>query len=1603
MSDPSSQKAAIPAPSPFAVQMFDPKFQALTYDEQKTERGLLYVKLNSGDPNWAKLPAAAQAQAISIARESRPPAFSDPQYEALRLQFEDPARTKPIGRFFYSMDTQMGLTGLIARGVVNTGRALGNVVDRVGQFFGAGPSVQRDAAANPDTIALMMRAIGGDKDGVKLAQYLQGKYERSIHPNVPLIGGQTPTQLLGATLGFGGDLLSMKGIGTPAETAVAGATAGASPMVSKLASLGARAAITGTQGVVRGQVAEAVNAARPDLAPLEGATDTTHGIVPTIKSVGMLWGAWAAQDLAFGMLGQGAAEGLSRVGKTFFRALAGRGGRGLPREELFTRTAEGQYTPEALDLQRRFLAGNASPEAMAQLGPAARDYAQSYAETLDYSVRDPNALLNDPVAAWRVANQHMMQGRNTPLGIATVADGAGTWRVRTGLGKGGEILGEHLSFPEAEMVTHQSWLDAQATAKVAYEKWNAKFEERGGKEDLRQMQSAQLRMNALQDAFPHDRAVADSLTLVNGGLDRMSPTGAAQQVSSGAMLSYGEVGRLQDLGLNAAKANVAIDPKALAEVGKRGSLFNTDRPVKLAGTAGGNYNAAIVYAKAAPEEVWQMALAKADQYVKNGAQASREDLAYWELRDKGFDAIQHADGTTTALYPRQQIKHVTDFVNKSSREYTIPEPTAPLPPIATAEGPKGMYAAPQMLSERERADWLMDAAHREANTFIQPLPSGEYALHMYGSNPVIGSLETVTDTFLVKSTTMSHLRASLESEGMSLAYDGKNYGILDAKGKVLGSGPDAASAMFASGYRPKLLDGRFGPRNVEILPDGTPFEHTPMGVRGSLSDVNRYVNQFMDVAEEEGKRAVPVADGTVALGHDGAYTVEVPAWGIREKFATSAEAYEYVSGAYKQYDNMQRLANERGFSFTYDPRRGYVLSNAAGTYTGRTLDEVGAILAKNPDPRWAPGGSFDTGEALKNSGDVTRIGSDTVPNTRNTGRYYNRNELGQAISRAKTWIGETFGPTRALFARAEREYGLKGLSQAWFRASEGIRTAANASYLDAQKVMSIARMYDFKGQDTVVVDKIMQAISPEERAQVFDDFGIKEGSAKRMAIENAADRLRTEFYDKVYTRTGQNPDIFLKDYARKVYEYKQRNPQAYQDAELTGPEGMRQLIERLYAGRVPDDLRFQALHERVADMDGILKEENAFSKAILYSQSANRWAYSAEVMKDFFNRVNAKDVPKHVQVSGKHFIDEALNAGQSDAMEILRSLGKEGSTAPHRPLMSYLQTAAGMGTYGYKPSSALTILEHNYLVGTAFLGTEAMNRGFEASARGGVPHLQEQFQKGVFTGRIPVLYGFGDSATGSGWLSDMFTKAAKASTYFTQNGHVLGRSGVYDAASWMFDRYVKPWMDRGKMGDWEAKARQIKAFRLDPGALDQVKDFLDQGNYEAAKHAYATNMTDQIAFMFRPEDQGRALSGGMLAKMYGQLMIVPTHYAAAMARLASTGGFADRVAALSTLAKNTAAFYGANRAAGLSGGNLLPWRVVTLRGGPLWQAMSSLSTPQPGRNDVKTALKTLSTFVPGVPDVIQAIQVAKELEMGHPRAAFLTLNGFSVRPDLRKP
>ena len=142
-------------------------------------------------------------------------------------------------------------------------------------------------------------------------------------------------------------------------------------------------------------------------------------------------------------------------------------------------------------------------------------------------------------------------------------------------------------------------------------------------------------------------------------------------------------------------------------------------------------------------------------------------------------------------------------------------------------------------------------------------------------------------------------------------------------------------------------------------------------------------------------------------------------------------------------------------------------------------------------------------------------------------------------------------PARFDFSGAEKTYGLKGLSKAFADLQDGVKTGANQTFLDIQKVQAIRRMYNLNGHEEMIVDKVMQALGPDAKEKVLEDFGIAEGDKRRPQIMDAAARLKSEFYDPMYTRTGQDPNAMLVDYASKHHEYKQRNPYQYQDMEFS--------------------------------------------------------------------------------------------------------------------------------------------------------------------------------------------------------------------------------------------------------------------------------------------------------------------------------------------------------------------------------------------------------------------------------------------------------------------
>ena len=572
MSDQQQQK-----PSPFDQQMVDPKFQSLSYDDQKTERAKLYDKLMSNDPKWASTPADQQIQAFNAVRDGKPPAFIDPKYEKLRQTLEVDSGK----RFFYDTGTQMGLTGLATRGLANMTKGIGSNPDGVSakldRLFGS--TVQDETNDQ-----LFARAIAGDKDGVKLAKYLQGKYEKPILKGIPLIGGSTPTQMLGSALGYGSDFAMVRGPAKLAEEGIAASVESLRPLAQKALTLAGSAVTTGTMGVVRGAIAAGTNAIGGAAKEgVEGAIDFAHGLGETVRSVASAWGQWAAQDLAFGILKTGVGVGISRVLGTSIRSIFGAGTRALPNPKSFEETSGGVYTPRAEAYQRKFVAGVTADVAVDQLKPIARDWFRSYKEVTQYSKVDPDALINNPVAAMRTRAQ-FFTGENAPLGVSTVSDGPGTWRLRRSLDKGGAIIGEHLTLPEAEKaIYNEGLLDVSAT-KDRLAKWTARQEKTGGSEAVREVGSSQTRLNGLE-SDPLFRTMRDSQTIITGGMDRIAPEGAAKLPHEGSMLTYGEVGALQGSRMNVAKVQFDLSNTVMADIAKRGVLAPTDMPTRIPTTS----------------------------------------------------------------------------------------------------------------------------------------------------------------------------------------------------------------------------------------------------------------------------------------------------------------------------------------------------------------------------------------------------------------------------------------------------------------------------------------------------------------------------------------------------------------------------------------------------------------------------------------------------------------------------------------------------------------------------------------------------------------------------------------------------------------------------------------------------------------------------------------------------------------------------------------------------------------------------------------------------------------------------------------------------------
>jgi hypothetical protein len=683
----------------------NPKFQVLPYEKQSAMRQYVLSQL----PEYAALPVDAQVRTMNLIADA-PPAYADPAFKAKQAELlADPTQSAA-----YRESMKFNQSSI-------TGRASAWLALQANK----GPHLFDKPLDD-----VQVKSLQGDPDAKKLVDYLALKQGvsipmaegvRKLLGKVPVIGVLASPDLAQAL----GDL-----VGTTADIAGTGLVTGGALSVPGAA---AKSAVSGA--LVKGGAGAAAQAVLPAAAKIAAgaATSGAFGVareavvdpqaVSNAQGISGTFFGWAVADAVFGGLHEATSAAkvytrgraaLESVGGKYPRILKENAGAGAA-EQLATKTLKSSDPDFAVQ-----------PEGVKDMVLAREQIAAAKAA-------DPQALTSNPVA--RLQAQAMVGPlERRGLDISVVPNGDGTFRVRELPDAGGEIATVRnpqrgaQEKPLAEVTLAEATKEVarrydaaviSADARLAAERAN--LDKRKGiaeKQAFRGLEmetpsgekyhtmgilplqepprsvelspSATANWRALQEAKRSyasaliDRKALDDFQGSDVATVRTSIL-AIRKVLEGpedalamnarAAISEGERQHLQGVeGVKTIDFAQVVKPEELRRIGARGTFLDTDNPISVKPASGSESNAVGVYSRPL-NDVQFSQLTQVAQVLKAKQELPVDplDLARTLAMQVGADAIEHQDGSVTLLYPKEQAKHVTDFIDPKSGRYYEPK------------------------------------------------------------------------------------------------------------------------------------------------------------------------------------------------------------------------------------------------------------------------------------------------------------------------------------------------------------------------------------------------------------------------------------------------------------------------------------------------------------------------------------------------------------------------------------------------------------------------------------------------------------------------------------------------------------------------------------------------------------------------------------------------------------------------------------------------------------------------------------------------------------------------------------------------------------------
>lgn len=934
--------------------------------------------------------------------------------------------------------------------------------------------------------------------------------------------------------------------------------------------------------------------------------------------------------------------------------------------------------------------------------------------------------------------------------------------------------------------------------------------------------------------------------------------------------------------------------------------------------------------------------------------------------------------------------------------------------------------------------WMEDVARRMGGS-LSLEKSGKVLVNLPGQNPArFDTFADAYDAMMIHNVDLGYLRYDLGRQGYKLTELARGKGFR-VEGPGLAEPFNAQTArevMDKLNYRPERIDMAFGPRVLEVQDSSVTLQLMSNRVAGNHQQLMKYLSNFEDTQKlARSTRFRSLKHAEIRRVPGGHLEVEIPDTGSYLQFANANEALDFTRTRWDTWEGYRFLAENKGFELSY-AQGSWILSDGHSVIRASSTAELKKALRSVPDPRSAPDIfeaidpelSREINQIIRN-GDAPSLVTSGMRSTAtvhyDTPRVTNLDGQFQTIP--DVWRSQ-LASTRKFF---------EGLNDRFPEITGIYRSMESGSKMATTEHSRVLRMVDniFRDSSGRLADiDTRRAVlafreagdSAEDIAQVTKIFGERTPEIERMV------RLTGELfgtYDEatgavtgLFGKFGIPGDRFLSNYMPRLRLW----------ALSVGPEVKNSAVngaDILESARVSGNIDSRAAaqlkpffeHLRSSEALNFMRETDPYELFRTYSSLGHRKLYIGESWSEMtrYLRANNDNIP----AATVHRIEQYRNliAGQHSPIgaewiadmgeNVMRRLGAKDPAMIKmgRQVFERVQMMQHATNLVWRPYLAIRNSFQPFTTLAPKFGNARIMRAMKDVGDAGEEWYDQARRAGVINDSPPLanqlhdvqsrLSGFVNRGMGMFTRSDQWTRAV---------AFRVGESIFDDAMARL---------GTGRIKNAQEFIDFIELRKFAPDLQQRIGDFIRNGDYETARHAFSVDAVTNSMFDYSRAGQPGFHQGSVFGQLFGQYGTYSAGYRDMIADGLRYGTYSDKAAFITTFVGNQLALLGAFTAVGINGSSFTPFGPALFGGGPNFDlsmnALQSFGSGYQGeqaRYELARALSPLMLTADGarlniprsIPIARQAAWIQQGLEYLDQGDTYNAWLSFTMTPPARE-